>query len=472
MVTETSESGVLRFPETIQKIPERDRPLVGAFIRVLEPVHAFYLEQKRQGFYGGLLVSEPLPPGGDSPYTIIKEVEGEQRSLGYNGVEPFNRLVRQIASRMEEVVRVAEETQDPERGLIEDTLRSQAQAFREGNFERATTSSLNTRIPPRYHFYVGLLDRYLDPDRGIKLAMQGWLQSRDEAQHIFLNDIARQILREQSYARTLRLFVGDMLAAAGMAADRPWAGNTVPSEDNIRKQVGADSYIFINNMDLRVETTLIPAMKRYLPQVTQIPGWEESMPRATYIGITAHEAGHSRIPFDEQTASLLGGRYMAFKELMSEESGFPAVTRLPRGVIPPSLRQLIIARSLVQWRSFIDEYAAETDPDKKTILLPYALAGEWRLNTQERGGGIRVNDNGVMVVEDWDRVVEADEQLYQELNSIIRNERYQRGFVDRFIRLNSRVPKSYFPHNPHNRERPSVIGSGNTESVPFQPVIS
>lgn len=471
MVTERSGSGVLTFPESIQKIPERDRPLVGAFIRVLEPVHAFYLEQKRQGFYGGLPANEPLPPGSDSLYTIIKEVEGEHRSLGYSAVEPFNRLLRQIASRMEEVVRVAEETQDPQRGLIEDTLRSQAQALREGNFERATTSSLNTRMTPRYHFYVGLLDRYLDPDRGIKLAMQGWLQSRDEARHPFLNDIARQILREQSYGRTLRLFVGDMLAAAGMAADRPWAGNTVPSEDNIRRQVGADAYIFINNMDLRVETILIPAMKRYLPQVTQTSGWEEAMLRATYIGITAHEAGHSQIPFDEQTASLLGGRYMAIKELMSEEAGFPQVAKLPRG-ISAALRQLVVGRSLVQWRSYIDEYAAETDPDKKTILLPYALAGEWRLNAQERDGGIRVNDNDVMVVEDWDRVVELDEQLYQELNSIIRNERFQRGFVDRFIRLNSRVPRSYFSHNPHNRERPNVIGSANPESVPFQPVIS
>lgn len=457
MVTERSESGVLRFPEAIQKIPERDRPLVEAFIRVLEPVHTFYLAQKRQGFYGGLPANEPLPPGSDSPYTIIKEVGGEHRSLGYNGVEPFNRLLKQIASRMEEIVRVAEETQDSERGLIEDTLRSQAQALREGNFERAATSSLNTRMTPRYHFYVGLLDRYLDPDRGIKLAMQGWLQSRDEAQHPFLNDIARQILKEQNYGRTLRLFVGDMLAASGMAADRPWVGNTVPSEDNIRRQVGADSYIFINNMDLRVETILIPALKRYLPQVTQISGWAEAMARTTYIGITAHEAGHSQIPFDEQTASLLGGRYMAIKELMSEEAGFPAVAKLPRG-ISATLRQLIIARSLVQWRSFIDEYVAETDPDKKAIVLPYALAGEWRLNTQERGGGIRVNDNGEMVVEDWDRVVEIDEQLYQELNSIIRNERYQKGFVDKFIKLNSRVPKSYFPHNPYNRERPSVTG--------------
>lgn len=447
MVTERTESGVLRFPEAIQKIPEGDRPLVGAFIRVLDSVHGFYLQQKRQGFYGGLPASEPLPSGGDSPYTIIKAAGGGYQALDYIGVEPFNRYLGQIADRMIDVVGVAEETYDPERGLIADILRSQAQALRLGDFKGATISSLNTRRIPRYHFYIGLLDRYLDPDRGIKLAMQGWLQSRDDTQQRNLNDIARQILREQGHTGVLRLLVGDMLAAAGMATDRPWAGNTVPSEDPIRRQVGADAYIFINNMNHRVETNLVPATRRYMPQVTQISGWEEALPRVTYIGITAHETGHAQIPFDEQMVALLGGRYMAIKELMSEESGLTAVVRLPRGMISTSLRQLIIARSLVQWRSFIAEYEAETDPDKKTILLPYALAGEWRLNAQERGGGVKINNDGTIEVEDWEKVVAIDEQIYQELISAIRNERFRRGFVARFVGLNSHVPRSYLTHN-------------------------
>lgn len=472
MVTERTESGVLRFPEAIQKIPERDHPLVEALIGVLGPVHLFYLRQKGQGFYGSLPATEPLPPGGDSPYTIIKGTQGEYRSFRYTEVEPFNRLLRRIARGMEDAVKIAEETQDPEQGLIGDILRSQAQFFKTGDFERATISGLNTRRIPRYHLYVGLLDRYLDPDRGIKLAMQGWLQSRDDAHQINLNNITRQILREQGHTGTLRLLVGDMLAAAGMAADRPWAGNTVPSEDGIRGQVGADAYIFINNMDHRVETNLVPATRKYMPQVTQISGWEEAMPKATYIGITAHETGHAQMPFNEQTASLLGGRYMAIKELMSEEFGLTAVVRLPRGMIPASLRQLIIARSLVQWRSFIAEYEVETDPDKKIILLPYALAGEWRLNAQERGGGIKINDDGVMEVEDWERVVEIDGQIYQELNSAIINERFQRGFVSRFVGLNSRVPRSYFTHNPHNQGKPTIGNGREGGSLSSQSAIS
>lgn len=472
MVAEKSESGILRFPEAIQKIPPQDYPLVEAFIRVLEPVHAFYQVQKRQGFYGGLSANEGLPLSSDSPYTIIRAVGGVYRSFRYKEVEVFNKLLKQIASRMEDVVEVAEDTQDPEKGLYEDILRSQAQALREGNFGRATISSLNTRRIPRYPFYVGLLDRYLDPDRGIKLAMQGWLQSRDETQHNMLNNIAVQMVGEQGYARTLRLFVGDMLAAAGMAADRLWAGNTVPSEDSIRTQVGADAYLFLNNMDQRVKTKLIPTIIRYLPQVTKIPGWEESMYKATYIGITAHEVGHSLIPFDERTVALLGGRYMAIKELMAEESGLPSAIKLTRG-IPHSLKQLIIARSLVQWRSFIDEYQAEKDPGKKTIAWAYALAGEWRLNAQEREGGISVDDNGVMVIADWNRVVAIDQQLSQELKSMVRNEKYQAGFVDRFVWLNSRNPRSYLCHNDHpNQERLSVREREKNGSRSLQAVAS
>lgn len=472
MVTERLGSGILRFPDAIQKVPERDFDLVDAYIKVLEPVHAFYLAQKAIGFYGGLPAMAVLPKDGNSPYTIVRQVyPGEYRADRYSAINQFSRLLRQIATRMEDVVTVAQQINDPEKSFIEDILRPQAQALRNGDFERATISSLNTRKTPRYPFYVGLLDRYLDPDRGIKLAMQGWLQLRDDVQHEHLNAIADQILKEQGQNMRLRVFAGEMLAVAGMGVDHPWSGNTVPSEDSIRSQVGADAFVFINNMNLRVKDTLIPAARRYLPQVSQIPGWEESMPRATYIGITGHESGHAQIPFDEQTPALLGERYMAIKELMSEVSGLTGVAKLPRNLISPSLRQLIIARSIVQWRSFIDEYLEETDRDKKTILLPYALAGEWMLNTQEREGGIKVNPDSTMEVENWGRIVQIDEMLNQELDIMLSHERYQKGFVDRFIRFNSRFPRSYFPHNPH-QEKAAVNNNRDTNPILLQQKIS
>lgn len=470
MVTERSGSGVLRFPEEIKRVPERDQVLVEAYIRVLEPIHAFYLAQKRDGFYEELPTTDLLPKDGDSPYTIIKrDPQGIFSAAEYRDVHPYKGFLRQIAVKMTEVVDVANENNDPEKGLIRDVLGSQAQAFRDGNFEGVIISSLNTRATPRYPFFVGLLDRYLDTERGIKFAMQGWLQSRDEVRYGYLDYIAQQILSKRGSQRPLRVFAGDMLAAGGMAADRPWGGNTIPSEDSIRNQVGADVYVFINNLNERVRTKLVPATRKYLPQVAQIPGWEEKMPKATYLGITGHEAGHSQIPFDDKTPSLLGGRYMAIKELMSELSGLTRVVRLQRDILSSSHRQLIIARSLVQWRSYIDEYVAEQDPDKKTIGLHYALAGEWRLNAQERELGIKVNEDGAMVVEDWDKVVETDGQLLQEMNSMLRNEKYQRGFVDRFVRFNSRYPRSYFPHNPH-QERIVVIGSKDKNPSVLQAV--
>src|SRR3989344_5698845 len=93
----------------------------------------------------------------------------------------------------------------------------------------------NTRQIPRYSLFVGLLDRYLDP-RGLKLVMQGWLQRIDPDQNRYFNDLARQITRNP--VLEFRVIYGDMLAAGGMTADKAWSGNTVPSEDNIRRQVG------------------------------------------------------------------------------------------------------------------------------------------------------------------------------------------------------------------------------------------
>lgn len=449
MITEHLENGVLKFPEALEGVPVKDRFLVETYMKVMQPVHAFYLEQKRLGFYDGLTKDESLPDGSDSPYTIIRRSEGVYKSFKYTELEPFNRLLKLTASRMGDVVKVAEETEDSERGLIEATLRPLAQAIRDGDFQRATTIILNTRTVPRYHFYVGLLDRYLDPDRGVKFAMQAWLQSGDEKQERNLNDVAQQVLRQKGSRVPLRLLVGDMLAAAGLAADRPWSGNTIPSEDSIRSQVGADSYIFIKNMDEKVEQNLKPAMSKRIPQVKQIPGWEYSIFRAAHLGVTGHEAGHSQIAFDSDAVTLLGGKYMAVKELMSEVFGCPAVAKLPRTMVSLSQSKLIIARSLDQWREYIEEYEDEADPYKKIIVQPYAQAGEWRTNYQERGKGIRVNsDNGGIEILDWDRVVELDEQLSQELRTMVINEWYERGFLERFVSLNSSIPRSYLHQSP------------------------
>lgn len=428
-----------RFDPALKVVPEEDRALVDALIRPLEPATAFFRAQRTEGFYGSLTLGDNLPVDGDSAYTIIRS-NGGHKVYRYGEIEPYKGYLRDMARRMDDAIGVALDTHDPEEDLIEATLRPRILALREGKFAEAMILGLNIRSTPRYNLFIGLLDRYLDL-RGIKLVMQGWLQRVNSDQNQYFNELARQIIGKP--VTGFRVIYGDMLAAGGMTVDKPWSGNTIPSEDEIRRRVGADSHVFPNNMDESTRQVDIPAVGLYVPQVTRQSGWEETLVRAKKIGITAHETGHAEMPFDEGTIKLLGGRYMAIKELLAELFAVIGVASLPRSVLSPLMKQSIYARSLAVWRYCIDNYHQETEPDKKAVLKHYAWAGVWRTNYQEREGGVKIGENGKMEVSDWDRFVDLDRKLRQELLSAVTNERYQTGFVDGVIQLNSQNPRVY-----------------------------
>lgn len=444
MFIERSNYTARRFEPALAGVQDSDERLVEALIRPLEPATAFFRAQREEGFYGGLPAGSVLPENGDSPYTIIR-TDGRSKAMRYSEIEPYRTYLRDIARRMDDAIGVANDTSDPQRNLIEASLRPRALALKRGAFDEAMVLGVNTRQLPRFNLFVGLLDRYLDP-RGLKLVMQGWLQKIDSDQDRHFNDLARQIVRNP--ALWFRVIYGDMLAAGGMTIDKIWSGNTVPSEDNIRGQVGADSYVFPNNMDTSTRKIDIPAVRKYMPQVTQTADWEETMLRAKKIAITAHEIGHALVPFGEGTIKLLDGNYMALKELLAELFAVKEIEKLPESLISLPMKELIYARSLAVWRTYIDLFHQETDPDAKAVLAHYARAGVWRTNYQERTGVVRVTEEGTMEITDWGKFVENDRDLYHEVISAINNERYLAGYVERVIRINSLKPRVY--GNPHS----------------------
>lgn len=431
---------VRRIDPALSTIPPQDVALVEAYIRPLEPTTAFFHAQREEGFYGNLTAGDILPPDGDLPHTLIRS-NGGDKAYKYGEIEPYRRYLREISRRMYDIIDVANDINDPEKRLIEASLRPRAQALRDGNFAEAMMLGLgNSRLTTRYSLFIGLLDRYLDP-RGLKLVMQGWLQRLDFVQNEHFNDLSRQIAGRLN--PKFRVIYGDMLAAGGMTRDKLWSGNTVPSEDDIRIAVGADSYVFSNNMDKSTQEVDIPAIQLYLPQITRISNWEDAIFNAKRVGIVAHETGHAEMPFDEKTIGRLGSRYMAIKELIAELFATTRISGLSANLVSRSLKQFIYARSLATWRHYSDQYNAETEPDRKAILRHYAMAGAWRTNYQERGGGIKVNEDGKMEVSDWDKFVEMDKNLYQEFLRAIVNEEGQSGFIDLIIQLNSRLPRAY-----------------------------
>lgn len=447
-------SGVVTFPDLEGTTASFQGELTNRYLAVLDEVQAFYLLQKGKGFYpADLKHGEKMFEDALSPYTVVRR-DGENNLISrkYTDIEPFNRRLAAISRRMQSAVDLTQTTLVTDANLIIDTLRPQVQAVKEGNFAGMMVNRLNSRLTPQLELLVVLLDRYLDVEYGAKLAMQGFLMERNDSLTSRFSEITQAIGIDSQKHRVVAV---DALAFAGLATDRIWSGNTLPSEDDFRASLGSLNLIFINNMRARAEDEFKKPVLKYTPQVKEIPGWESRFPEAVEVNTLLHEIGHSQIEFDGQTVVDLGSNYVTFKEGLAEVHGREDIWRVPARLIDNDLKKLAIARSFAHWRGLIDAYEAETEPVKKAVLRAYAEPGEWFLNYHERRPfaerGLKVNhDNGVIQILDWDYVKRGDIALLAAIYEAVRNERDLNGAVKYFRGINSHPVKYMRRCNPHS----------------------
>lgn len=449
----TRASGVVVVKDVLEKIPDRDLPLVEKYIDILDAAQPFYRTQKEKGFYPDLNPSEKLPEGALSPYSLVRRLDGRLVVNSYIEVSPYRQILANIADKMDEAVEMAKSQEAPQNLLIEDVLGSQARYLREGDFRQEMVARLNSYDTPDIEVGWWLLDRYLDRTYGAKLSGQGWIICRNGDLSRKLNEIASQVATSVRTSRyPFQVVAGDVLAYGGLSSDRRWSANALPSEDDLRTEIRAVGFMFLNRARARIEETIKPALLKYMPELTgQMLSWERLLSGASDLGVLLHELGHSKIMFERQTVKFLKSHYTAFKEMLSDVHGRIDTTRLPGSFASDALKRLILARSIALRRADIDDYLAEQDSAKKTILHAYAQAAEWMLNYHERNGSIAVNDDdGTINIRDWDLFARVDTKLLGAAYEAIANEQHYRGSIDRFVRLNSRRPRQYLPTNGHS----------------------
>lgn len=442
-------SRILVAEDALSELPDRERRLVEEYyLPILEAGQPFYEAQKKYGFYPPDLSShEALSGDGLSPYTLVRRVEdGRLRVLRYTDsdpeTKPFRSSLKCVAAKIDQAIDYARSSDFPQSYLIRDVLAPQAEALRRGDFEGAMITRLNAYSTPDIEVGFWLLDRYLDRLHGAKFAGQGWIITRDRVLTDAYNGVTNLIAEGSNHPH--RVVAGDVIAYGGLAADRKWSANTLPSEDHLRTQFGSVGFIFRNRISDRVEADIKPGIRTYVPQITSIPNWERMTQRAAELAIVLHENGHSKILFETETVKILGGFYTPFKEMLSDAYGRVDGGKLPNSYASTAMRQLILTVLLSLGRIDIDDYHKETDPHKKQILYAYAQAAEWMFNFQERNEGLKVNsDNGVITVTDWDTLIKNDANLLGAAYDAIRGEGYLKGSVSRFARLNSRFPRRY-----------------------------
>lgn len=383
--------------------------VIGGYIDVAGDVHHLYNLQKQEGFYPSDMTAEEIKSAVEletdplvkealmSPYTLVRRkkilwynIDGLQ-AVDYRNESPFKDVIQSMKGKMYRVSGLAKNPDLGPRGdLIVNSLEPQIRALEGGGFWAARVAHLNTRLSPPDEFVLGLFDRYADHLLGWKFAWNAMANARDDGLTDYYNKMLAIALKAAKGLGFHRAVVGDATILAGQIAEYKFSGNTLPSEDPLRRNLGSIPYIFPNVFGEKLETKIIPALEKHIPDATLIPGWRRMIKRAGIADLVLHEGfGHSQVDFGEETLREFEGEAMTVKELACEILAHQGILSLPRSIMGNAVKHLAIAVSLA-WACYDIEKGTET----------YARAGQEMIKYYQNQGCLRVI--GDMVIKDID----------------------------------------------------------------------
>lgn len=465
MAIEYRDSGVAFYPEVVETIGSQNRPLVETYFKIADRIHEFYKAQVREGFYpphgvasnADILQAASLKPSILDHHSLVRMEEGELRPKPYTEVPPFDQHIQAIADGFGELIGLTQLNSIPQSNLIRGLAISLQENFRRGAFDGVTLAYQNASVLPDFTLLADLQDRYRDDRFGVKLSGETWALIRDRQRESEANriiDIGAQVtaplLQRPVPVRKGRVISGDVVFYGGIAAEYIWNGNTYPSQDDLRVEYGSLIFLFPNTTRMRYTNGESEDLVRHIPQVAEIRNWDRRIVEASLIRVSLHEGvGHALNEYDANTEKALKNYYTLMKENDSEVSAQVAALHMPRGAMDVDMRRLVILSSLGWWGSRIRVYNRESDPEKKKLLLPYAQPAEIGYNFYVREGCIRVGDNEVVRVLDWDELSAASVRLAYALRQAVSDERDHPGSIEQFIERN-RHPKAWLYNRQDN----------------------
>lgn len=456
------------------KIPEQLIPVMEGYERVLRGVSCLFYKQIEHRFYFGNFTRDELVAAAQeyprllSPYTLVKKKEGinplsllsklgllsKFDAVDYKDEPTYRSSVLKIARALEDLEKYVEDEKPPQWRLILATLKPQDLSWRNAQFEQAREQHINTRNSPDLELVTGLFDKYKDV-WGLKYSAQAWALNLDRDLTDYYSKLVRIALRgtRQEYRNQVR--AGDAVGFAGLAALKEWNGNSLPSEDELRREIGSISYIFNNVMEANFTRKMRQAFLKYAPQVQEIGGWEVLAKKAMAINLAFHEGvGHPLVGFNRHVNrfvkyddELLGENYVYIKELESETRAQRAVLDLPKKDLASDpkkaedLKRMVMLTSLVWARLRIDDYLSEPNPEKKQVSQVYACIGTMGLNRLARNNGISVNpDNNQINIINLDQMRQTIGEYLDEIRETALEEVTTGGKVRELIQRDTTGP--------------------------------
>lgn len=441
----------------LNQLPEEEGEFVERYYYpVLQNVHLMYLAQTSHGFYPKNLSRRELFEAGSSnesllsPYTLVRrEQNGQLIAVPYIAVDPYKNILPEISDQMDEAADYAMRKKLSDHDLIAASLRSRSQAFRRGDLKAVMVSHLNSAKLPDLDIFLGLDDRYLDNLANLKLSFEGWVTKRDIPLTCYFDKLVQSaisISRKTSSAMspTVKVIVGDSIVSGGLASHKVWNGNTIPSEDDIRTNIGSVSYVFPNNFSKKFEEELKQAVIDHAPQITDKPGWEAKMKKAFMLDLIMHEViGHGQVEFGKDAEDDLKQDYTVIKELIAEVGGQFAVLTEPANLLSREMKEYVCYASLV-W-SMKDVISEQSERGSQRIVAgTYARSGMMGLNFLERRRAIRISDKNTVEIPDLNDYQKHIADFLSQIQGAVSDARYSKSVARNFVLLNTTQPRSHF----------------------------
>ncbi len=412
-------SGILIVEDGLNLVPETHQAYAGFLLDALRELHAAYQIQRHvlgipagvtEKAFANAVRKSPLVA---SPYHFLTRDSRGLVPHEYYAIPEIRVRFTGIADCLEGALECAQDNNLQDKTLIEQSLRSQIRGFRRGDFRGMREQRLNLSNYPLVDGEYGFLDRY--GGLSTQLALHGWVTVERRGESRRLNRLMMEALMSEDRPVNYSIRSVDVVGFGGLAVDMGgWTAQTLPSEKDLRRdRAGVEFFMncmesrrgnYVKNLDL-------------VPQVKDIPNWEELVLQVRVERTAAHEAGHVGILTSEETVQALGRNYQGFEEAFCEAWG---VKNRLRVLTPRDLDRamLTVANSLADGAVMRGSVLQDSSSAKE-----YGLASAIILNGLVSNGGITLNtDNGSIIINDLNDVEEGYRRVTGELGIVLENE--------------------------------------------------
>lgn len=455
----------------LNNVAERDRSVVNQQLDLLRDWQALYLARRRYPVewdpnkFASLARDDARVL---DPYSLImRNADGSPRVAYDREIPELRRILDTVGRKGNKLIDDALGAGWYQAYYLNLSLRPQIRELQLGNYRGAMRARLNSLHAPNEELFMGCFDPYEDP-AGIGYSVQGWIMDRDDrltAVHTSLiqNTLVRTAdrLGEEVDPRKVRVITGSQIAAAGIASE--WNANTIPSEDQDRKDIGGISFVFPNNLARNLfERGLRDALIRNTPELGQGRSSEGRLMKAVSVNLIFHEGvGHILASTITVPSGRLGEYHQTMKELEAETISLEAVDA-SRDLNPQEKRNVALVS--LSWHMYqIQQYCQERDPIRKAKLLPYAQGGSWALNYFNLTGAINIIETAegrVIQMRDTEHFFRANKNLLSVLREkiMVQTGGYDPHAVRDFDEVYKRYPISFFgnPERCHGSSAQAV----------------